>query len=335
MKDNLKSGGFWTGLALGAAVGWTAAQQAWGVWKLLNTNVRRTLAQTNLIKTGLTYQQVEETDTYTKIHTVEDGIERIVYIPRQRHFQTPILMQHGMWHGAWCWHLWCELLAGWGWETIAFSLPGHANSPEQRPIALCTLDYYLRFLKAEVERLPRPPVLMGHSMGGALTQWYLKYAGDGLPAAVLVAPWTSHSTFVDSLVRVLKLDPLCFPLMMLAWDAWPMVRSPDRAARVLISSKAICSPQELFVRLGRESALVLYQHNPPFWSPPHNLATPMLWLAGEIDAVIGQAGQRRSAEYYHADYIVVEQAGHNLMMEHNYRDTVLTIHDWLVGRGIG
>lgn len=35
-------------------------------------------------------------------------------------------------------------------------------------------------------------MLIGHSMGGALTQWYLKY-GRSLPAAVLVAPWPSHA----------------------------------------------------------------------------------------------------------------------------------------------
>ena len=35
--------------------------------------------------------------------TLEDGIERVTYTPSRRCFQTPILMQHGMWHGAWCW----------------------------------------------------------------------------------------------------------------------------------------------------------------------------------------------------------------------------------------
>lgn len=326
---------FWAGLGLGAAAGWILAQQAWILYRLLKINVHQTLAApVNHIHTGLAYQEIEKADAFTRIHTIQDGIERIVYTPKARRFQTPILMQHGMWHGAWCWQLWSELFAGWGWETIAHSLPGHAHAPTQRPLAACTLDYYLGFLKAEVERLPRKPVLMGHSMGGALTQWYLKYVGDDLPAAVLVAPWTSHSMFKDNLARVLKLDPLCFPLMMLARDAWPMVRNPYRAARALISPHALYSPEELHARLGRESALVLFQHNPPFWSPPDNLTTPLLWLAGEKDAVIGEATQRRSAQHYGADYVVVKQAGHNVMMEPSYRETAETIHNWLVEQGI-
>ena len=49
--------------------------------------------------------------TYTITHTVQDGIERIVYRPEVKRFETPILMQHGMYHGAWCWQSWQELFA--------------------------------------------------------------------------------------------------------------------------------------------------------------------------------------------------------------------------------
>ena len=261
-----------------------------------------------------------------------------MYRPHDRRFQTPILMQHGMWHGAWCWHLrigirWQELFAEWGWESHAFSLPGHAGSPTQRPVALCTLDYYLSFLKSEVERLPQRPVLMGHSMGGALTQWYLKYVGDDLPAAVLVAPWVSHAAFRDGLPRFLRLDLAGCLLMMVEWSAAPLVRTPQRAAKALISEKAIYSPEALYAKLNSESAIVMYQHNPPFWSPARHVDTPMLWLAGEDDALIGEPAERRSAAYYGADYVVMEKAGHNLMMEHNYHQAAETIHNWLIGIG--
>jgi len=338
MKPNVNpnSPRFWLGLGLGTAAGWVVAQQLWVLWKLLRSNVQRTLAtQTNQAEPGLSLAETRETEACEISHTIWDGIERIVYRPRNRRFETPILMQHGMWHGAWCWHLWQELLAAWGWESHAFSLPGHAGSPVQRPIALCTLDYYLAFLKAEVNRFPQRPVLMGHSMGGALTQWYLRHVGDDLPAAVLVAPWVSHAAFRDGLFRFLRLDPLGCLMMMGYWTSAPLVRNPERAARALISERAVYSPQELHERLGPESAIVLYQHNPPFWSPAQHVQTPMLWLAAEEDALIGEPAQRRSAAHYSADYVVVEEAGHNLMMEHNYRQTAEVIRDWLIEQGIG
>src|SRR5512136_474961 len=180
---------------------------------------------------------MQATNGFSVQHSINNGIERVIYTPQQRRFETPILMQHGMWHGAWCWQHWQELFASWGWESHAISLPGHAGSPAQRPNYFCTLDYYLRFLKAEVERLPRKPVLMGHSMGGALTQWYLKYVGDDLPAAVLVAPWASHSTVTDSW-RWWRLDLLGVLLVALTGSAQFFIRTPRHAAEKLISSKS-------------------------------------------------------------------------------------------------
>jgi pimeloyl-ACP methyl ester carboxylesterase len=278
--------------------------------------------------------------TYSISHTVQGGIERIVYSPEVRHFETPVLMQHGMWHGAWCWQYWQELFAEWGWESIAVSLPGHGQSPVQRPIRWCTLGYYLKFLAAEVERLPRQPILMGHSMGGALTQWVLKYVSDPstssgqvLPAAVLVAPWTSHN-MLRSVFRFSRLDPIGFLLCILTLTATPTVRTPQRAAKMFITEDAITSPEELHANLGPESLWVLLQYNPLLWSPAKQTNTPMLWLAGGSDTLMTETEERRSAAYYGADYVVVDGAGHNLMMERSYRQTAETIRDWLIRQGI-
>ncbi len=333
-RHSRKGNKLWTGLA--AVAGYLLAQQGWALWQLFSKNVEQTLkTQMNEASKGRTLSETTETETYTRTHTVEDGIERIIYTPKERRFETPIVMQHGMWHGAWCWQLWQELFAGWGWETHAHSLPGHAGSPTQRPIARCTLDYYLSFLKTEVERLPRRPVLMGHSMGGALTQWFLKHVADDLPAAVLVAPWVSHSMFKDGLVKLVTYDPIGVLLMTLSWDATPMRRAgAGSAVRFLVGPDAAVPLDELQPKLGPESALVLYQHNPPLWRPPEHVNTPMLWIAGEDDPLLVEPAERRSAAHYGADYIVAERARHNVMMEHNYRQTAELIHRWLAERGI-
>ena len=294
---------------------------------------------------------------YTIAHTVQDGIQRIVYTPEVKRFETPILMQHGMWHGAWCWQSWQELFAEWGWESIAISLPGHGQSPVQRPIRWCTLGYYLKFLAAEIERLQQRtfqrPILIGHSMGGALTQWVLKYisdpslrpcsgqgsgqatgSGQALSAAVLVAPWTSHN-MLGPVFRFSRLDPIGFLLCILTLTTTPNVRTPQRAAKMFITEGAIITPEELHARLGPESLWVLLQYNPLLWSPAKRTHTPMLWLAGGSDVLLTEPEERRSAAYYGAEYVVVDGAGHNLMMERSYRQTAETIRDWLIKKGIG
>jgi len=277
----------------------------------------------------------QETDTFSVHQSIDGGIERITYLPEHRRFDTPILMQHGMWHGAWCWRLWQELFAEWGWESHAFSLPGHAGSVRMRPNYFCTLDYYLRFLKVEVERLPHKPVLMGHSMGGALTQRYLKYVGDDLPAAVLVASWTAQGNIAnDGGAPWRQLDPVGLLLVACTGSAQFFIRTPERAAALLLSSKSIYTPAELYERLSPESVWVMFQHNPPFWRPPKQVRTPMLWLAGELDAAVTVENERNSAVHYGADFVVVPQAAHNIMLEYNYRETAKIIHTWLEKRGV-
>jgi pimeloyl-ACP methyl ester carboxylesterase len=241
-------------------------------------------------------------------------------------------MQHGMWHGAWCWQPWQELFAKWGWETHAHSLPGHGSSPVQRPIRWATLGYYFEFLKAEIDRLPRRPVLMGHSMGGALTQWYLKYGG-ALPAAVLVAPWTSHN-MLPSMLRSAWRDPLGVLLCGVTLTSTPAIRNPARAAEMFIHAEALYSPEELHARLGPESFLVLAQYNPLFWSPAPRTSVPLLWLAGGADTAISEPESRRSAAHYQAEYVAVPEAGHNLMMEKSYLETAETVHKWLNQQGV-
>ncbi|SFU12655.1 Lysophospholipase, alpha-beta hydrolase superfamily [Pseudovibrio denitrificans] len=266
---------------------------------------------------------------YTVSRSVEGGIERVRVLPKEKRHQTPILFQHGMWHGAWCWLPWQEILAQHGWESWAISLPGHGGSPTQRPVRFCSLDYYLGFLKAEIEQSKVKPIYIGHSMGGALGQRYLKKVADDLPAMVLVASWTSHSTWFDGMGLHLKRDPLGLFLSGFTFSTQPFVRNAQAAASMLITEGGLCSAEELYEKLGPESALVLNQHNPPFWQPKQNPQTPMLWVSAEKDAVISSKGARKSAEFYHADFIEIEGNGHNLMMESNYASTVSHIHDWL------
>jgi len=282
---------------------------------------------------GVTQSEVRSAETFTVTRTVEDGIERVAVVPRQPRHQTPLLLQHGMWHGAWCWRWWQELLATWGWESHAFSLPGHGDSPAQRPIADCTLDYYLGFLAAEVARLPTTPVVIGHSMGGALLQWYLKYVGP-LPAAVLVASWLSHSVSGNSPLRILMSDPWGFIQVVRQGTATPLVRSPQRAAKMFITEGAVLSPQELYAKIGPESRLVLLQHHAPLWHPPTDVTTPLLWIGAEQDAVISAPGARRSAEFYHATYLPAPRAGHDVMLEQDREETALAMARWLEQKAI-
>lgn len=318
-----------TKLALGFFAGYSLTQFAWVVKQFAHAEPQFTKrVSLNTAPKGISLVQGKTEPNYLIQYAVEGGIERISYFPKIPKFITPILMQHGMFHAAWCWEKWQILFAEWGWESHAISLPGHGNSPVQRLIKLCTLDYYLDFLRAAADKFERTPIFMGHSMGGALIQWYLKYIGL-LPAAVFVAPWVYDSVLRDGSYRMLRRDPSLIFRMMLSWDASPWIRNPQRTGQLFLGPRANITADELHTRLDSESALVILQHNPPMWHPLEENETPTLWLAGEDDAGVSVAGLRKSAQHYQGEFMIIPEAGHNLMMEHNYVETAQTIHKWL------
>ncbi len=316
-------------VSLVAVGGFALYQVFWGLQQLLSRDVRLTLARhTNQGKSGTLLRDGIDHEHYTREHSIEDGIERIIYRPKRRRYDTPIVMQHGMWHGAWTWDTWGPLFAEWGWEVHTHSLPGHSGSPTQTPIESCTLDYYLGFLKAEIDRHEQKPILLGHSMGGALAQWYFKYVGD-LPAAVLVAPWPHELIQTGETAYIIAADPVGM-LLSIATRRAEHCRNPQVAAHALLSPTAIVTPEALHQQLGPESLLVMFQHHPPFWFAPKVVNTPILLLAGQADVVVSTDALKQTAAHYHADYREYAGAAHNLMMEKNHADIAQDIHDWLV-----
>lgn len=275
---------------------------------------------------SITIEQ-QKTDSWSLSHSIEDGIERVVVKPSIPSKRPALVMQHGMWHSASCWRDWQIWLAECGWESHAHSLPGHGRSPEQRTVPECSLAYYLRFLADEIQRHDTPPILMGHSMGGALTQWYLKYVGP-LPAMVLVASWTSHDILKDSLWNAMKIDPLgtCLSPFL----GWRFQFRNDQVVRKWFFTKGNDeAAQKLRPELGPESEIVLMQHRAPIWTPPAAGSMPMLWLGAEEDAIIPDAASRRAAKHYGADYLSIPDAGHDLMLEQNAQQSALQIDTWL------
>jgi pimeloyl-ACP methyl ester carboxylesterase len=260
--------------------------------------------------------------------SVAGGIERCVVRPREKRHATPILFAHGMWHGAWCWRPWQELFAMWGWESVAFSLPGHGESAMQRPIRWCTLGYYTSFLKAEIERFEAPPVLVGHSLGTALGLRYMKEQGASLPAMVMLAPWLNRS-MIGLVGRYFGIDLTGALATLFTLTAAPCVRSAQSAARIFLGKESTCTPEELHAGLCAESMFLPLQHNPPFWTPPASVDAPMLWISAENDALIPEDASRASAAELGADYLVAGEAGHDLMMAPDHALTAALIDDWL------
>jgi len=76
------------------------------------------------------------------------------------------LLVHGAWHGAWCWEQVVPRLGARGHSARAIDLPGHGDDP--KPPGTVRFDDYMSRMGDVIEAAPEPPILVGHSLGGAV-----------------------------------------------------------------------------------------------------------------------------------------------------------------------
>jgi pimeloyl-ACP methyl ester carboxylesterase len=87
------------------------------------------------------------------------------------------VLVHGGVHAAWCWETVIGPLADAGHHVQTIDLPGRAATASAA--SHCTLSDYVDAIGEAVNNAPEPPVLVGHSMGGASTSQFAEHhSGD-------------------------------------------------------------------------------------------------------------------------------------------------------------
>ena len=102
-----------------------------------------------------------------------------------------IVFIHGLWMTALCWENWIRRYTGRGYRVIAKSWPGmDIDIDELRrdpsPVAALGVTEIVDHYEAIIRELDRPPIIIGHSFGGLITQILLD-RGLGI-AGVAIAP---------------------------------------------------------------------------------------------------------------------------------------------------
>lgn len=95
------------------------------------------------------------------------------------------VLVHGAWHGAWCWKYVTPLLENEGHKVIAPDLPGHGE--DKTPIPEITFDAYTKRVCKILDEQSEPVVLVGHSMGGAVTSQVAEYRPSKIKKLVYLA----------------------------------------------------------------------------------------------------------------------------------------------------
>jgi pimeloyl-ACP methyl ester carboxylesterase len=104
-----------------------------------------------------------------------------------------IVLVHGLWVTPRSWENWVTRFRDQGYNVLTPTYPGFEGEVEAlradpTPIAECDINETIDHLVSVVRAVQRPPIIMGHSFGGALTQILLARGLGAAGVAIDSAP---------------------------------------------------------------------------------------------------------------------------------------------------
>jgi pimeloyl-ACP methyl ester carboxylesterase len=261
-------------------------------------------------------------------------LEIITRQPQTVTHDTPLLFIHGAWHGAWCWDThFLPYFAEHGYTVHAVSLRGHGGSPSDKSVRATRLHDYVDDVWQTIQTIYPPPVLIGHSLGGAVVQHLL--SRYDAPGAVLMASVPPHGTGLTGL-KIMRAHPLPFLKMNLTWSMQPLVATPalyrwnffsdDFPEEKLREYYACLSPESYTVFLD------LTAFDLP--RPSKVRKVPMLVLGGGRDTAFAPWQVERTARAYDAEHHTFPTMAHALMLEAGWQQAADRMLGWLTEQGL-
>ncbi|CAM6114499.1 unnamed protein product [Calypogeia fissa] len=261
--------------------------------------------------------------------------------------RVPLVFVHGSYHGAWCWAcFWMPYFAARGHDCYAISLLGQGASDMPSGKVSFSLQSHAGDLAHFIKHnLNAPPVLIGHSFGGLIVQWFFPPSTKGreepfpsIAAAALLCstPPTGNGPMVK---RFIKRDLFSSLQIVLSL-----------AAKMFGTSLSICrksffSPdmpeaevrkyQQVLKRSSRCPMIDLQKLNdslplPKLQSP----ALPVCVLAAENDFIVDLEGSQETAEWYGTEPVVITGSGHDIMLDSAWEKAAEALQSWLNGQAL-
>jgi pimeloyl-ACP methyl ester carboxylesterase len=239
-----------------------------------------------------------------------------------------VVMTHGAFCGGWAFDAFRAPFEAQGWTVHAPDLPGHGP---RGSVAGLSMSDYAAGLARFCEELPERPVLLGHSMGGLVSQMAArKVAPRAVVALAPSAPWGVSGSSIEEAVTAFGVS--------VADPFWSGAVSPDRGIMRMHSLDRV--PREardaILERLVPESARavreVLNWWLDPFMTTSVGtgpLPCPSLAIAGERDVVHPAATVRQTAERIGAAFRVMPGMSHWLIGEQGWETVADATLEWL------
>lgn len=240
---------------------------------------------------------------------------------------TPVLFVHGAWHGAWCWEeTFMPYLAERGHNVYALSLRGHAGS--EGDCQWAGIDDYIADVRQVAESISPHPVIVGHSMGGYITQMYMNCYEKEVPGAALVASIPTNGTLPFTTRLMLKY-PADLLRALRNMNMHEIISTPQKARQHFFSPTMPQADVERYhAKLQKESMRIAILDG--MFRPPvaRRYDFPILVLAAVNDAIFTRQEQQQTARVYGTEAVFFNMA-HDMMLEEGWEAVAEQLAAWL------
>jgi pimeloyl-ACP methyl ester carboxylesterase len=253
-----------------------------------------------------------------------------------------IVLIHGFWVTPRSWEEWQAHYEAKGFRVLTPTYPGfevevEALNADPSPIAAVTLPQIVDSMAQLIGALPTPPVLIGHSAGGTITQLLLDRGYGAVGVVLNSAPTEGVKVTPLSQIRstweVLKNPANRHKAVGFTWEQWhyAFTNTLDEAeSRRLYERYAIPASGGILwnsvlanLMPGPQDAHVDYGND---------ARPPLLFVSGSEDHIMPPAVQRSNAKHYRGDTVteIREYAGypHLLPAAPGWQQIADDVLDW-------
>jgi pimeloyl-ACP methyl ester carboxylesterase len=243
--------------------------------------------------------------------------------------KPPLIFVHGASGGAWYFINYLNYFSNLGYTCYAFSLRGHGLSEGNEDIHQFRLDDYVDDLSYMVDLVGSKPIIMGHSMGGAITQRFLGLYQDKVHAAILLASAKVNGIEDESPLGLFFSDARHFLRTMRKKAGYEKIKINDLLNETIFSNRFDpITLSEIKKKLTIESNLVKKDLLKPFIKSDIDINIPVYVIGSKGDHIISERDLFETANFFETEVHYIVNPCHFLTIDPDWiegAEEILTI----------
>jgi pimeloyl-ACP methyl ester carboxylesterase len=259
-----------------------------------------------------------------------------------------IVLIHGFWVTPRSWEHWIDHYQQRGHRVLAPAYPGfevevEALNADPSPIEALTVPAIVEHLETVIGELDSPPILIGHSAGGAFTQILLDHGYGAAGVAINSAPTEGVKVVPLSQVKasfpVLKNPANRHKAVGLTNEQWHYAFTntfSEDKSRALYERYHVPASGRVF--WGSALANIHPGHDDTYVNYKNADRAPLLFISGSEDHLMPPKIQQSNAKHYKADRTVTEikefEGPHLLPAQDGWEEIADYALDWAVGHAV-